>query len=100
MKYYYFDAQYFFQSRKYDLENINVLRVVSMATLLDRTSNFFYIFLLCLVLVFSRPQSQVHSYLLGAIFVNGSNVVLKGDTVFANDTADYGGTYDCVKISL
>ena len=41
------------------------------------------------------PQSHVRSYLTGAIFADGSTVVLKGETVFANNTADDGGTTDC-----
>ncbi|CAN0364829.1 unnamed protein product, partial [Ascophyllum nodosum] len=38
-----------------------------------------------------KNNNITSSDLGGAIFVNGGNVVLKGETVFANNTADYGG---------
>ena len=34
----------------------------------------------------------------GAVYVDGSNIVLKGETVFANNTAEDGGT--TVKLTL
>ena len=39
-----------------------------------------------------RPQSHTCCYFTGAVYVDGSKIVLKGETVFANNTADYGGT--------
>ena len=34
----------------------------------------------------------------GAVYVDGSNIVLKGETVLANNRADFGGT--TMKITL
>ena len=36
-------------------------------------------------------SSHASSYFTGAIFVNSSSIILKGETVFANNTAGDGG---------
>ena len=40
----------------------------------------------------SKPQSQPCSNFTSVVYVDGSIGVLKGETVSANNTADYGGT--------
>ena len=37
------------------------------------------------------------SYFTGAVYVDGSNIILKGETVFSNNTAVFGGmtSVDC-----
>ena len=42
-------------------------------------------------MVFKDSISRV-SYFTGAVYVDGSSIVLKGETDFANNTADFGGT--------
>ena len=39
-----------------------------------------------------RPQYHVCSFSTGAIYVDGSGIVLKGEALFTNNTADFGGT--------
>ena len=48
----------------------------------------------------SKALIQRISYFTGggAVYVDGSNIGLRGETVFANNTADYGGT--TVKFTL
>ena len=47
--------------------------------------------------IVSQASSHASFYFTGAIFVNSnSRIALKGETVFANNTADFGGkTLEC-----
>ena len=44
------------------------------------------------------PQSHAYSYFTGAICVRGSNIIVKGEAIFANNSAGFGGTTS-VKLS-